>query len=101
MTIHTDRLLGLGLEVSSLRCVGLARVGPERLRGHCYRCSHLRLICVDIVRLPVLGGVSEALLTCLLEHLLRISRVVPGSPSVGKKLGVVHQIVLHKVVSIF
>ena len=61
----------------------------------------MSFICVDIIRLPVLGGVTKALLSCLGKHFIRSSRVISGSPGVSKQLGVVHQIILNQVVSIF
>ena len=61
----------------------------------------MSFICVDIIRLPVLGGVTKALLSSLGKHFIRSSWVISGPPGVSKQLGVVHQIVLNQVVSIF
>ena len=55
---------------------------------------------VDVVRLPVLCGVTQALLARLLKHLFRRCWVIIGSARVSKQLGVVHVLVFNQVVRI-
>lgn len=100
VTVNAYRFLELSLVVASLGGVGLAWVRPDGALRNRDRCSHLRIIGVEVVRLPMFCGVTRVENFSLLHHLLSFGHIITSPTSVGKKLWVVHQIVLDQIVGV-